>query len=80
MLYLALEMYDFRCTDVKKMTFPNHCHSNYSNEKFWTTITDKVDVQFVGESTSKLIVINVLPKAIISYTIMRVALLTQDTN
>eukprot|EP00795_Rhopilema_esculentum_P000986 gene986-10759_t len=48
---LALEMYDFRCTDVKKMTFPNHCHSNYSNEQFWTTITDKVDVQFVGEST-----------------------------
>ena len=52
--FLAFEMYDFRCTDVKKLFFPNHCHSNYTAEKFWGTITDQIDIQFVRENTSKL--------------------------
>jgi len=47
---LAFEMYDFRCTDVKKLFFPNHCHANYTNEKFWSTITDQINIQFVGEN------------------------------
>ena len=47
-------MYDFRCTDVKKLFFPNQCHANYTAEKFWGTITDQIDIQFVGENISKL--------------------------
>lgn len=54
---LAMEVYDFRCEDVKKMTFPNYCHSNYAAASYWKTISDRIDVQFVWENSGKMLLL-----------------------